>query len=128
MMVELDNRPDVVALVIRGAGDKFFCAGADLNMFADGNLEHAREVAEAFGRAFEALARFHGVSIAAINGYAMGRRPQRRWPVTSASPSSRPSWACRRPRWGSCPAPAAPSASPNWWGGLGQADDPLRRR
>ncbi|MGC8165323.1 enoyl-CoA hydratase-related protein, partial [Salmonella enterica] len=69
---ELDGRPDVVALVIRGAGDKFFCAGADLNMFADGNLEHAREVAEAFGRAFEALARFHGVSIAAINGYAMG--------------------------------------------------------
>ena len=31
MMVELDGRPDVVALVIRGAGDKFFCAGAPLN-------------------------------------------------------------------------------------------------
>lgn len=36
MMVELDSRPDVVALVIRGAGDKFFCAGADLNMFVEG--------------------------------------------------------------------------------------------
>ncbi|WP_349922108.1 enoyl-CoA hydratase [Aeromonas veronii] len=72
MMVELGSRPDVVALVIRGAGEKFFCAGADLKMFADGNPDHAREVAEAFGRAFEALARFHGVSIAAINGYAMG--------------------------------------------------------
>ncbi|WP_348685073.1 enoyl-CoA hydratase [Aeromonas bestiarum] len=72
MMVELDSRPDVVALVIRGAGDKFFCAGADLKMFADGDLDHARELAEAFGRAFEALAGFHGVSIAAINGYAMG--------------------------------------------------------
>lgn len=72
MMVELDGRPDVVALVIRGAGDKFFCAGADLKMFADGDQDHARAVAEAFGRAFEALARFHGVSIAAINGYAMG--------------------------------------------------------
>lgn len=72
MMVELDNRPDVVALVLRGAGDKFFCAGADLNIFADGNVEHAREMAEAFGQAFDALVRFHGVSIAAINGYAMG--------------------------------------------------------
>ncbi|MEN9585502.1 MAG: hypothetical protein RLZZ616_2508 [Pseudomonadota bacterium] len=72
MMVELESRPDVVALVIRGAGDKFFCAGADLKMFVDGDLDHAREVAEAFGRAFEALADFHGVSIAAINGYAMG--------------------------------------------------------
>ncbi|MBW3805290.1 enoyl-CoA hydratase [Aeromonas jandaei] len=72
MMEELDSRPDVVALVIRGAGDKFFCAGADLNLFADGNVEQARDVADAFGRAFEALARFHGVTIAAINGYAMG--------------------------------------------------------
>ena len=41
-------------------------------MFVEGNVELAREVAEAFGKAFEALARFHGVSIAAINGYAMG--------------------------------------------------------
>ncbi|PTT49129.1 enoyl-CoA hydratase [Aeromonas sp. HMWF016] len=72
MMEELDSRPDVVALVIRGAGEKFFCAGADLNLFADGNVEQARDVADAFGRAFEALARFHGVTIAAINGYAMG--------------------------------------------------------
>lgn len=119
MMVELDGRPDVVALVIRGAGEKFFCAGADLKMFADGSLAHAREVAEAFGHAFEALARFHGVSIAAINGYAMGGGSKLRWPATSASPSSRPSWGCQRPRWVCCPAPAAPSASPSWWGRAG---------
>lgn len=62
MMVELDSRPDVVALVIRGAGDKFFCAGADLKMFADGNPEHAREVAEAFGRMFAGGASLYGVS------------------------------------------------------------------
>lgn len=41
MMVELDGRPDVVALVIRGAGEKFFCAGADLKMFADGSQASA---------------------------------------------------------------------------------------
>ena len=61
-------------------------------MFADGSLAHAREVAEAFGHAFEALAAFTGVRIAAINGYAMGGA-RSRWPATSASPSSRPSWA-----------------------------------
>lgn len=42
--MELDSRPDVVALLIRGAGDKFFCAGADLNMFVEGDVERARQV------------------------------------------------------------------------------------
>ena len=72
MMAELDGKPEIVALVVRGAGDKFFCAGADLKMFADGDSQHAEQVAQAFGEAFEALAHFHGVSIAAINGFAMG--------------------------------------------------------
>lgn len=72
MMAELDGKPEIVALVIRGAGDRFFCAGADLKMFADGDSQHAEQVAAAFGEAFEALARFHGVSIAAITGFAMG--------------------------------------------------------
>ena len=72
MMVELDSRPDVVAWqVIRGAGESS-SAPAPIPMFADGNLEHAREGGRGVGRAFEALARFRGVSIAAINGYAMG--------------------------------------------------------
>ncbi|GHD27192.1 enoyl-CoA hydratase [Parahalioglobus pacificus] len=62
----------VFALVLTGAGDKFFSAGADLKLFADGNPDTAREMADAFGAAFEALADFRGVSIAAINGFAMG--------------------------------------------------------
>lgn len=68
----LDNDKDVYALVITGQGEKFFSAGADLNQFADGNTDTAREISSLFGRAFEALSRFRGVSIAAINGYAMG--------------------------------------------------------
>ncbi len=110
MMVELDSRPDVVALVIRGAGDKFFCAGADLNMFVEGDVERARQVVDAFGKAFEALTRFHGVSIAAINGYAMGEGWKWRWPVISASPSSRRCWDYRRHRWACSLAREAPSA------------------
>jgi enoyl-CoA hydratase/carnithine racemase len=62
----------VYALVLTGAGEKFFSAGADLNQFASGDGDVAREVGEAFGEAFEALADFRGVSIAAINGFAMG--------------------------------------------------------
>ncbi|WP_110650798.1 enoyl-CoA hydratase [Salinicola peritrichatus] len=60
------------ALVIVGAGEKFFSAGADLKRFAEGGKSTALDMATRFGRAFEALSAFHGVSIAAINGYAMG--------------------------------------------------------
>lgn len=63
---------DVYALVITGSGEKFFSAGADLKLFASGDKSIAATMAVAFGSAFEALSRFRGVSIAAINGYAMG--------------------------------------------------------
>ena len=69
---ELNTARDVYALVIAGAGDKFFSAGADLTLFADGDTGVAGTMANLFGAAFEALADFRGVSIAAINGYAMG--------------------------------------------------------
>jgi enoyl-CoA hydratase/carnithine racemase len=62
----------VYALVITGAGEKFFSAGADLKLFASGEKDVAAKMAAAFGRAFETLASFRGVSIAAINGFAMG--------------------------------------------------------
>lgn len=63
---------EVYALVITGQGEKFFSAGADLNLFADGDKDVARTMAGNFGGAFESLANFRGVSIAAVNGYAMG--------------------------------------------------------
>ncbi|BAJ03071.1 enoyl-CoA hydratase [Shewanella violacea] len=68
----LNDNPDIYALVITGEGDKFFSAGADLKLFADGNKDNAANMAKCFGEAFEALSAFRGVSIAAINGYAMG--------------------------------------------------------
>lgn len=59
-------------LVITGSGDKFFSAGADLKLFASGSRTTAQRMADHFGGAFEALASYSGVSIAAINGFAMG--------------------------------------------------------
>ncbi|KJS05201.1 MAG: enoyl-CoA hydratase [Gammaproteobacteria bacterium BRH_c0] len=63
---------NIYALVITGSGDKFFSAGADLNIFADGSSENATMMSDYFGEAFETLSDFRGVSIAAINGFAMG--------------------------------------------------------
>ncbi|NVC95757.1 enoyl-CoA hydratase [Vibrio natriegens] len=72
LVLELNQNKDVYALVITGNGEKFFSAGADLKLFADGDKAVALDTARAFGEAFETLSDFRGVSIAAINGYAMG--------------------------------------------------------
>ena len=69
---ELNGMANVRALVITGQGEKFFSAGADLNQFASGDPVAAGAMGDAFGTAFETLADYRGVSIAAINGYAMG--------------------------------------------------------
>jgi len=72
LVLDLNADLGIYALVITGAGIKFFSAGADLKLFADGDKARAREMARRFGETFETLSAFRGVSIAAINGYAMG--------------------------------------------------------
>ena len=72
IIAELNADKDNYALVITGEGEKFFSAGADLNLFASGDVGVASKMSRAFGDAFETLAGYDGVSIAAINGYAMG--------------------------------------------------------
>lgn len=67
-----DASKDIYAIVVTGTGEKFFSAGADLKLFADGDKGVAASMAGYFGQAFETLSNFRGVTIAAINGYAMG--------------------------------------------------------
>jgi enoyl-CoA hydratase/carnithine racemase len=68
----LNRDMNVYAVVITGAGEKFFSAGADLKTFADGDKVQARLMAQRFGAAFEALQEARPAVIAAINGYALG--------------------------------------------------------
>ena len=68
----LNQDDEIFALVITGQGEKFFSAGADLKVFHEGGKEAAKEMSNAFSKAFGALSKFRGVSIAAINGFAMG--------------------------------------------------------
>lgn len=72
LVLHLARDSEIYALVLTGRGERFFSAGADLKMFAHGDRAYAREMARLFGEAFEALRDFPGVTIAAINGYAMG--------------------------------------------------------
>lgn len=72
LVAELNADREIYSLVLTGAGEKFFSAGAELKLFADGDKAMARAMARRFGEAFEALAGFRGLSVAAINGFAMG--------------------------------------------------------
>src|SRR3984893_7232795 len=72
----LTSHPDLRAVVITGAGDKAFCAGADLGRRAAdvGGLEHGG--GDTFRPAFESLldviVGFPAPVIAAVNGAALG--------------------------------------------------------
>jgi enoyl-CoA hydratase/carnithine racemase len=67
----LNANRSIYAAVITGTGSKFFSAGADLKQFAEDKVL-ARHFIACFGSAFEALMNTRFVTIAAINGYAMG--------------------------------------------------------
>ncbi len=69
---ELNADKDNYGLVLTGSGDKFFSAGADLNRFNHDDKGLSFEFCQKFGEAFEALTNYTGVSVAAINGFAMG--------------------------------------------------------
>lgn len=72
LILDLNKDRNIYSLILTGQGNKFFSAGADLNLFASGDKGIAQNMAQVFGEAFETLSQFRGVSIAAINGFAMG--------------------------------------------------------
>lgn len=69
---ELNADSENYSLIITSESEKFFSAGADLNRFNHDDKGLSFEFASAFGRAFEALSNYNGVSFAAMTGYAMG--------------------------------------------------------
>nr|WP_199064751.1 enoyl-CoA hydratase [Chromobacterium sp. ASV5] len=62
----------VRAVVLTGAGDSYFSAGADLKQFAAGDKAAAEKLLDAFAAALKAIRDYPGVTVAAINGYALG--------------------------------------------------------
>jgi len=69
---ELNADKNNYALIITGSGQKFFSAGADLNQFNHSDNAKCERFSHAFANAFTTLANYQGISIAAINGFAMG--------------------------------------------------------
>ena len=63
---------DARALLITGAGEKAFCAGADITEFMGRSMAVAKSAAERGQRTFARLDRLRVPSVAVINGYALG--------------------------------------------------------
>jgi enoyl-CoA hydratase len=68
---EADSRSEVGALVLTG-GPKIFAAGADVKAMATWGPEEVRPSVDALGAACDLLEAIDTISIAAINGYALG--------------------------------------------------------
>ena len=68
---EVDRRDDVGAIVLWG-GPKLFAAGADIKAMAEWGPDEVRPSVDALGDACDLLEAIGTVSIAAVNGFALG--------------------------------------------------------
>jgi enoyl-CoA hydratase/carnithine racemase len=63
---------DARAVIVRSASEKFFCGGADVKKFLDGDVEANMEMIRTSQAAFKRMAAAPQLFIAHINGHALG--------------------------------------------------------
>lgn len=64
--------PGLKSVIITGAGEKAFVAGADIKAFEGLDAKGAEELSADGHRAYDAIENFHLPVLAAINGFALG--------------------------------------------------------
>lgn len=67
-----DNPKDVRGVILTGAGDKAFVAGADITEFTGVNEMNARKFAEEGQEIFQSIESCHTPVVAVVNGFALG--------------------------------------------------------
>ena len=72
LLDEIENDDELRVIVITGAGDKAFVAGADINELVDRDARLGRRVSRERQEIFSRIENLHVPVIAAINGYALG--------------------------------------------------------
>jgi len=72
LLDEIENDEKLRVLVITGAGDKAFVAGADINELVNRDARLGRRVSRERQEIFSRIENLHVPVIAAVNGYALG--------------------------------------------------------
>ena len=72
VMLDLKRDPSIHAVILTGAGDRSFVAGADINELAAHTPASSREFALSGQHVFDIIEHLGKPVIAAINGYALG--------------------------------------------------------
>jgi enoyl-CoA hydratase len=87
-LAALGRNPEVRVVIVTGAGDKAFVAGADIGEFEGRSpVDQFRVMREP--TMFEAVERFARPVIAAINGFCLGGEGGLAWPVSHSRLSCR---------------------------------------
>jgi len=72
VLAEISCRKDIKVLILTGSGAKAFVAGADISEMVNGTAEEGRSMALLAYETFSMLENMPKVTIAAVNGYALG--------------------------------------------------------
>jgi enoyl-CoA hydratase len=72
-LVEAENQNDIRAIIITGAGQKAFVAGADISEFANFSVSEGKQLSSiGHFKIFNFIENFSKPIIAAVNGFALG--------------------------------------------------------
>jgi len=72
VILSLDNDPEIRGVILTGAGEKAFVAGADISEFTNLNDVNARKFAEEGQEIFHLIEKCHTPFVAVVNGFALG--------------------------------------------------------
>lgn len=72
LLDEIESDEDLRVLVITGAGDKGFVAGADINELVDRDAKIGLKISHKRQKLFSRIENLHVPVIAAVNGFALG--------------------------------------------------------
>ena len=71
-LAELENNEEVKVVILTGSGEKSFVAGADISEMVNGTPAEGRKMGLLAKEAFGRLENMPQITIAAVNGYALG--------------------------------------------------------
>lgn len=72
VITEIEDRKDIKIVIITGAGEKAFVAGADIKEMQNLNAQEGRAMSRKAQKVFSKIEHMPQIVIAAVNGYALG--------------------------------------------------------